>query len=162
MDPTKQRAALRPLIGALKARANALRRDECGDWLINGWVGHIYAVPEGFQIMVMGCETVRQWTNAKKVLAFATVTQNGDSEGGLILDRLPTPDEADAIRHYCGVPKKREVGEEELARLRRRAAEHSFQAKKPPPEGEPASTMAVALLRSMVGESTSESDPSFP
>ena len=58
---------------------------------------------------------------AKKALTFAKVTQDGDDEGGLIFDRLPTANEAEIIRHYLGIAKKREFGAEELARLRERA-----------------------------------------
>ena len=40
-----QRLALLELVKALGARDNSLRRDECGDWRIEGRSGHIYAVP---------------------------------------------------------------------------------------------------------------------
>ena len=113
----KQREALLPFLAALQARDKALRRDENGDWRISGTTGHIYAVPEGFQIMVTGRESVRYWNNAKKALAFAKVTQDGEDEGGLILDRHPTPSEAESIRHYCGLAKKREMTEEARAHL---------------------------------------------
>jgi hypothetical protein len=38
------------------------------------------------------------------------------------LDRLPTREEAAALRHYCGFHKKAEYGEEALAALRDRVA----------------------------------------
>jgi hypothetical protein len=50
--PTMQRPALLELVKALGCRDAAFRRDECGDWRISGKFGHIYAVPERFQIMV--------------------------------------------------------------------------------------------------------------
>ena len=128
--PSLQRPALLALAKSLGSRDRALRRDEHGEWRINGSKGHAYAVLEGFQFMVMGCETARQWTAAKKALAFATVLQDGDEEGSLILDRLPTADEAGALCRYLGLAKKRELGEEELARLRAFAIGHGFQAKK--------------------------------
>ena len=34
------------------------------------------------------------------------------------MGRLPTADEAALIRRYCGIPKRREVSEAELDRLR--------------------------------------------
>ena len=40
-----QRRALFALMPSLGCRDLALRRDECGDWRINGSHGHIYAVP---------------------------------------------------------------------------------------------------------------------
>ena len=39
---TKQRAALLKLTKALVSRGSALRRDECGDWRIEGSSGHVY------------------------------------------------------------------------------------------------------------------------
>ena len=117
--PKVQREALLKFAEALCSRDNALRRDENGDWRISGKFGHIYGVPEGFQIMVTVGEfsNGRWWGAAKRGLAFAKVTRDGDDEGGLFLDRLPTPDEVEAIRHYVGVAKKRSMSEEELARL---------------------------------------------
>ena len=52
--PKVQREALLKFAEALCSRDNALRRDENGDWRISGKFGHIYGVPEGFQIMVVG------------------------------------------------------------------------------------------------------------
>jgi hypothetical protein len=62
--------------------------------------------------------TARSWGFAKIALGFAKVTQDGDGEGALFMTRLPTEREASAIREKLGVPKKRTVGEAELARLR--------------------------------------------
>jgi len=47
---------------------------------------------------------------AKRQLAnFATVHQDGDDEGVLILSRLPDKDEAETLRHYIGLRQTREV-----------------------------------------------------
>jgi hypothetical protein len=85
----KQRPALQRFAAALDSRASALRRDECGDWAIWGTNGHIYAVPEGFQLMI-GCDfgyvrwtSARGWESAKKRLGFGKVTQDGDCEGSI-------------------------------------------------------------------------------
>ena len=59
--PPVQRPALLKLVEALGCQDRALCRDECGDWMVAGDDGHIYAVPgsldrrktEGFQIFVM-------------------------------------------------------------------------------------------------------------
>jgi hypothetical protein len=126
--PTMQRPALLELAKALIARDNSLRRDECSDWRISGKHGHIYAIPGslnrpgvlGFQLMVMGW-TANGWNRAKKALAFADLTNDGDDEGVLFLDRLPTPEEAEVIRHYLGLAKKAEFSDEVLAQLRERA-----------------------------------------
>ena len=119
-----QRPELLKFAEALRSRVNALRRDECGDWRINGGKGHIYAVPEGFQIMVSGW-SANGWNRAKQTMTFATVTQDGDAEGGLIMERLPTPAEADEIRHYCKIAKRTEYSEEYRAELRERMSRFS-------------------------------------
>jgi hypothetical protein len=113
-----QRAALLKLIPALGCRDAALRRDECGDPVIAGKHGHIYAVcgslPEpgkpGFMAYVC-CETGMAWTYAKKALSFAQLTNDGDDEGVLFLGRLPLKSEAEMIRRYCGILKKRDMGD---------------------------------------------------
>jgi hypothetical protein len=114
--PAKQRPALLEFALAVRSRASALRRDECGDWRINGRHGHVYAVPEGFQIYFIG--TARSWTYAKAALSLARLTQDRDEEGFIVLDRLPTAAGGSVIREKLSIPKKRQPGEEELARLR--------------------------------------------
>jgi hypothetical protein len=112
--PTKQRAALKKLAAALNFSSTALRIDECGDPRINGSHGHVYAVPKGYQMFVM-TETTRQWTAAKKALSFASTWNDGDEEGSLILDRLPSASEAEAIRRYVGIRKRRSMSDEARA-----------------------------------------------
>jgi hypothetical protein len=101
---------------ALGCRDAALRRDECGDWRITGDAGHVYAIPGGYRIIFLG--SPRAWSFAKAAFDFATVTQDGDGEGVLRMERRPTPDEAIAIRDKLGIHKKRSVSEAELSRLR--------------------------------------------
>jgi hypothetical protein len=104
------------LVKALGCQDRAYRRDECGDWMIEGKQGHIYAHPEGFYLY---CNpgSARGWTFAKRALEFCTVTQDGDDEGFLKLTRLPTEYEAGIIRDKLGIRKKREVSEAEKGRL---------------------------------------------
>jgi hypothetical protein len=66
------------------------------------------------------------WGKAKRDLSFATICNDGDSEGGLMLVRLPTATEAVSIRKWCGVAKKREMSEQERQRLREFSREHGF------------------------------------
>jgi hypothetical protein len=135
--PTAQRKALLKLATALNSSPTALRRDECGDWRINGSSGHVYAIPsalarqgtiaqprsgaqpsrKGFAIYVM-TETSRQWTFAQRALSFATLMQDGDTEGSMFLDRLPTKDEADIIRKAVGIRKRRSFSPEHIEKLR--------------------------------------------
>jgi hypothetical protein len=85
---TKQRAALLKLTKALVSRDSTLRRDECGDWRIEGSSGHVYAVPgtldqpnrPGFMLYIM-TSSPKAWTFAKRALAFAKVINDGDEEG---------------------------------------------------------------------------------
>ena len=130
--PTRQRPALQRFAAALDSRASALRRDECGDWAIFGSNGHIYAVPEGFQLMI-GCDigndkwsSARGWKSAKKRLGFGKVTQDGDCEGSIVLGRLQSKGEAAEIRDILGIPKRVELSEGQLANLRRHAAANAF------------------------------------
>lgn len=123
--PTVQRPALLKLVEALGCRDAALRRDECGDWRINGKHGYIYAVPGGFQIYYRGAPEFEEggpqaWTWAKKLLSFAVVTQDGDTEGMLFLGRLPTPAEAEIIRDKLHIKKRAEFSDEVLAQKRER------------------------------------------
>jgi hypothetical protein len=139
--PTVQRPALLKLVEALGCQERHLRRDECGDWQIAGETGHIYAVPgsldrpktEGFQVFVF-CDTVRQWSAAKSQMKpFTDKTNDGDSEGAFFLDRLPTngpPDEAEIIRRYVGLRKRREDSEETIAAVKERTGNYRFQAKR--------------------------------
>jgi hypothetical protein len=139
--PKVQREALLKLVEALGCRDSALRRDECGDWTVKGRYGDIYAAPgttahglppgEGFQIYFRGAEefgeplSSKGWTY-ERALLFCKVTQDGDDEGMLSLDRLPTEMEAALIRDKLGIPKKREIGEAELERLRAMGAEYGL------------------------------------
>jgi hypothetical protein len=64
--------------------------------------------------------TSQGWTYAKRALAFAKLTNDGDDEGSLFLDRMPSKAEAEAIRRYCGIRKKGELSDESLAILKER------------------------------------------
>jgi hypothetical protein len=61
----------------------------------------------------------RPWKNAKARLTFCKVTQDGDWEGCLHLDRLPTADEAVVIRKVLGIRKRRHMTAEALSKLER-------------------------------------------
>jgi hypothetical protein len=131
-DVFQQRPALQRFAESLDSRASALRRDACGDWAIFGSNGHIYAAPEGFQLMI-GCDfdntrwtSARGWESAKKRLGFGKVTQDGDCEGSIILDRLPSKSEGAEIRDILGIPKRVELSEGQLANLRAHAAANAF------------------------------------
>jgi hypothetical protein len=117
--PTKQRAAILAFANALDSAPASLRRDEIGDWAISGADGKVFPIVPGFAIYVER-ESSRAWTAVKAKLQFARLTNDGDCEGLLFLDRHPTPAEAAAIRSACGIKKKRAYSEETLAALRSR------------------------------------------
>jgi hypothetical protein len=135
--PVKQRPALLAFAEACGTRPNALRGDECGDWAIWGNNGHVYAVPEGYQFMI-GCDfgnrgfSKQGWTWAKKRLAFGKCTQDGDEEGSVMLDRLPSQAEAEEIRSVLGIPKRIELTEERREELRERGRNNPLFAKTAP------------------------------
>jgi hypothetical protein len=121
LPPSKQRPRLLVFAGSIDSRASALRRDDCGDWAIFGSNGHIYAVPEGFQLMI-GCDvenarwtSARGWESAKKRLRFGKLTQDGDQEGSIIIVRVPSKAEAAEIRDILGIPQARHLSEERRA-----------------------------------------------
>jgi hypothetical protein len=98
------RAHLETFLTAIDASPTALERPVCrgwaGDYQITGKYGHVLADHPGYLLYVTG--TVQRWKKAKRILP-GTVTQDGDDEGILRLDRLPTPAEADAIRDVIGI-----------------------------------------------------------
>jgi hypothetical protein len=131
--PAMQRAALDHFAGAINCRASSLTRDGCGDPVIIGKHGHVYAVcgsldrPDTVGFHLFFCsETARGWTFSKRALAFSALTNDGDDGGAWFLDRLPTAAEAETIRDYLGIAKKRAVSEVELARLRSMSATYGF------------------------------------
>ena len=111
------RIHLQNLLTAIDGSARALRRDPCGDWQIAGRSGHIFGDGAGYAIYVHTNESPRRWTNVKGRLDFCHVRQDGDDEGCLHLDRLPTPAEAELIRDAVGVRKRRYVTPAEQVRL---------------------------------------------
>jgi hypothetical protein len=114
------RAHLETFLTAIDASPIALERPVCrgwvGDYQITGKHGHVLADHPGYLLYVTG--TVQRWKKAKRILP-GTVTQDGDDEGVLRLDRLPTPAEADTIRDVVGIRRRRHMTAEALANLER-------------------------------------------
>jgi hypothetical protein len=102
----EDREHLDEMLTAINGAKNALHRDDCGDPAIIGSRGHITACDGVFSIYVV-CQSPKHWTWAKKALDFCDVFLDGDDEGIMTLTRLPTADEAEAIRHYTGVKQTR-------------------------------------------------------
>ena len=118
-----ERASLKALLAALDASETTLRRDlvrgegRAGDWAICGKLGHVYPDGDGYLLCVVADDernrSARRWTNVKARLAdICRVTQDGDDQGCLYLDRLPAPHEAAVIREALGIRKRRTVTDE--------------------------------------------------
>jgi hypothetical protein len=91
---------------------------------IHGRAGRVYRLPEGFYLY---CDpgSARAWGFVKKALDFCKLMQDGDGDGYLFLDRLPTSAEAALIRDKLMIRKRRVLSDEERERL----ARTSFRAK---------------------------------
>jgi hypothetical protein len=101
------RDALQQFCDAVDTRPVLLKPDEYNDWRLSGTHGHVYATPEaGAFYIYVAFRTSMGWTAAKDLLAFCTISQDGDDEGILRLERLPHGSrEAKAIRQVVGLPK---------------------------------------------------------
>jgi hypothetical protein len=161
--PVRQRPALLAFAEALSSASTALWRDDNGDWRIKGKLGFIYTVPgplhelalEGFQLYC-DRETKQPWTWAKKLLCFCAVTQDGNTDGVLFLNRLPTPAEAETIRDLLGVAKRPVYGEEVMAQKRERgrqigerSAQNRPRRKKPHPLQPTDKAIAIPATRAI-------------
>ena len=119
IEAEADRAQQKALLAALNAWDRALRRDECGAWSIRGTRGTIHTWGDGRTwALYATCRSAQHWTWTKKRLAFCKVTQDGDDEGVLRLQRLPTPHEAEAIRDIVGVRKRKEFDPVQLEHRR--------------------------------------------
>lgn len=105
VEATADKAELKRLASALNAAKASLRLDECRAWRISGRRGHIitYGPSGSGWLLYVGCRSARHWTWTKKRLDFCQVTQDGDDEGVLRLDRLPGKAEAAAIRKALAI-----------------------------------------------------------
>ena len=121
-----------------KSGTKHLERPGCrgwvGDYQITGKTGHVLADDAGYLLYVTIDESNRDrgatpaterepssrpWKNAKAKLAFCRMTQDGDLEGCLHLDRLPTAEEAVVIREVLGIRKRRLMTADALSKLER-------------------------------------------
>jgi hypothetical protein len=103
------------LLEALDATPMALRLDECDAWTISGKRGEIrtYGPDEGsgYQIMIWRCSD-RAIGAAEKRIGFCKPPSIGN---GLLLQKLPTREQAKAIRKSVGIPQYRRYSEQAVA-----------------------------------------------
>lgn len=64
------------------------RRDECGELILPGRVGHVYEHGPGRFGVYLSCASARAWSAAKRALTGEgfTIRQNGDMEGTALFD----------------------------------------------------------------------------
>jgi hypothetical protein len=164
----RQRPALIAFAEALGSASTTLRRNDNGDWRIKGRLGFIYAIPgtldePGRERFLLYCEreTKQAWTWAKKFLSICTVTQDGDTEGVLFLDRLPTPAEAETIRDVIGVAKRPVYDEEVMARKRERGRQigEGLAQNRPRPTGPHPSEPAETAINIPTTTAGSDAEP---
>jgi hypothetical protein len=126
------RESLQAFLTAIDASPRGLRRDACGDMAIIGKDGTIYQDGNGYLLCVTTGESARRWVFIKKRLAFCRVTQDGDDEGCLHVDRVPAPHEAEAIREALGIRKRKNLSADALAILRDRLPPQKNDLSRPP------------------------------
>ena len=111
------RTNLLVLLVALDASPLSLRRDfwrgmgRRGDHAIHGKRGHIYPDGDGY-LLCIRAQSARLWSAAKRKLSFCQLRIDGEDEGTLHLDHLPSPAEAKAIRQVVGLRKRRRTSRE--------------------------------------------------
>jgi hypothetical protein len=114
------REHLSAFLTAIDASPTTLERPVCRGWVsdyqITGKRGHVLADASGYLLYITG--TVQRWKKAKHSLS-AKVTQDGDDDGILRLDCLPTAAEAATIRDLIGIRKRRLMTAEALSKLER-------------------------------------------
>jgi hypothetical protein len=123
------RELLLNLASTLSVSKARLKRDGCGDWIIRGRRGHI--LTDGIAMYVyLACKTKRRWENAKSALGLVA-TQDGDTEGVLRLDDLPSEPLAETLRRLLGLRKSVRPSDKQRATL----ARFSFRRDKPAVSG---------------------------
>lgn len=110
---------LQRLSEALNTSEERIHLDECGDWNIVGKRGHIFTDAELWHVSVEGT-TKRRWDNIKKKLSFMEVSQDGDDEGIMKLERMPTQEESSLVRETVGLNKRPLLTDAQRAKLSER------------------------------------------
>jgi hypothetical protein len=113
----KRLLELQRVLGASQRSSGqaTIRRDDCGDYALFGRLGHIYAIPKGFQLVIDG-ESSRRWIFVKQRLSFCQLANDGDDEGSMFFERLPTVAEAALIREALGIRRAAVISSDARAR----------------------------------------------
>lgn len=116
-DRSEDKRLLQQLSDSLETSYQRIRLDECGDWNIFGRKGKISTDTKLWYVYIPG-QTKRQWNAAKHKLKFMEVSQDGDEEGILKLERMPNLEEAKIIRKVLGLRQRVVLTEEDRALLK--------------------------------------------
>jgi hypothetical protein len=105
-DADKQQ--LRSMLTALDAAGNQMRLDECRTWTIMGKRGYVATWGDGARWFIYCAPgSGRKWNNLRRDLShLGKCTQDGDDEGIIRIDALPTPEQAVLIRKAIGLSKR--------------------------------------------------------
>lgn len=114
---SEDKKLLQTLSDSLKTSYRRIKLDECGDWNIKGIKGHIFTDGK-FWYVFMNSDSTRKWINIKRALRFMEVTQDGDTEGILRQEKMPTIYEAKNIRKVLGLRRRTELTEAEREQVR--------------------------------------------
>lgn len=108
-DDLKQIKELRKVLKI----SNKIEIDACGDPNIYGKKGKLFVGKPFWFIYIFD----GNWNVSKRKLRFMILSQDGDQEGILKLDRLPTIKESAIIREIGGFKQKRELSPEHREKL---------------------------------------------
>jgi hypothetical protein len=111
------REQLLRLVDALSVSKTRLSRDQCGHWNVFGRRGHISTDGIGMYVY-LSTSSRRRWEAAKRALELPVV-QDGDDEGIVRLDDLPSEALAETLRRLLGLRKSVRPSDKQRATLSR-------------------------------------------
>jgi hypothetical protein len=85
-----------------------MRLDECRTWTSRGKRGYLATWGDGARWFIYCAPgSSRKWNNLRRDLShLGKCTQDGDDEGIIRIDALPTPEQAVLIRKAIGLSKR--------------------------------------------------------
>ncbi len=102
------KAQLHLMLTALDAAQSQMRLDACRAWTLRGKRGYLATWGDGHRRFIYCCPgTVGKWNRMRQALSpLGHCTQDGDAEGIIRIDTLPTPEQAALIRKAIGLAKR--------------------------------------------------------
>jgi hypothetical protein len=103
------KAKLQTMLVALDAAHSQLRLDSCRTWTIRGKRGYLATWGNGVRWLIYCAPgSARKWNRIRQALSpLGRCTQDGDDEGIIRIDRLPTHEQAALIRKAIGLVRRR-------------------------------------------------------